>query len=168
MTSATSTHWYVIQCRAKQNQRAQDNLENQGFTCFHPLLQVEKMRAGRRQLREESLFPGYLFIQLDETAPSWHTIRSTRGVLRMVAFGQQPVPVPNAVIEQLQQVPEAQGNSKPVFTAGDILRIEHGPFANLETTFERFDGDERVVVLLNMLQKQQQLTMKLADVTAAN
>lgn len=37
----------------------------------------------------ESLFPGYLFIQLDQLNDNWHPIRSTRGVNQLVTFGKQ-------------------------------------------------------------------------------
>ena len=90
--------WYVVQCRANQNYRAQENLENQGFTCFQPQLCLEKVRAGRRVQRQEPLFPGYLFIQLSEQDSGWHTIRSTRGVTKLVAFGDRPAAVPPSVI----------------------------------------------------------------------
>ncbi|ASK21741.1 hypothetical protein CEK60_21765 [Halomonas sp. N3-2A] len=84
VSSPRGAAWYVIQCRANQNFRAQENLENQGFTCFQPRLCVEKLRAGRRRRCHEPLIPGYLFIQLHEQGQSWHAIRSTRGVQKLV------------------------------------------------------------------------------------
>lgn len=163
--------WYVIQCRANQNQRAQANLENQGFTCFHPQLNVEKLRAGRRVTRLEPLFPGYLFIQLCEQSQSWYTIRSTRGVQKLVAFGQYPLPVPDDVIDSLRHAQSANDNPNgnthakvPAINPGDRLRIESGPFASLEGVFKRFDGQERVVVLLGLLQKQHELKLAVKDI----
>lgn len=166
MDNATTSQpaWYVIQCRANQNLRAQANLENQGFTCFHPQLNVEKLRAGRRVTLPEPLFPGYLFIRLCERTQSWHTIRSTRGVQKLVAFGHYPVPVPDDVIDALHQAQSSANDDIPAIRPGDHLRIENGPFADLEGVFLRFDGQERVVILLGLLQKQHQLCLELKDV----
>src|SRR5690606_41037685 len=83
-----SRDWSSDVCSSDLNYRARENLENQGFTCFLPELSVERLRAGRRIQREEPLFPGYLFIRLDR-ASGWHTVRSTRGVQKLVTFGNQ-------------------------------------------------------------------------------
>lgn len=155
--------WYVIQCRANQNRRAQANLENQGYTCFHPQLSVERLRAGRRVTRAEPLFPGYLFIHLCQRTQSWHRIRSTRGVQKLVAFGLYPVPVPDEVIEALRQAQSANDDI-PAIRPGDRLRIRNGPFTNLEGVFQRFDGDERIVVLLSLLHKQHELHLPAGDI----
>ncbi|WP_166643097.1 transcription/translation regulatory transformer protein RfaH [Alcanivorax sp. 24] len=162
-TAASQNAWYVVQCRANQNYRARENLENQGFTCFLPELSVERLRAGRRIQREEPLFPGYLFIRLDR-AGGWHTVRSTRGVQKLVTFGNQPVPVPDQVVEELQTRTESQ-HQEQAFAPGDTLRIENGPFKDLEAVFQRFDGQERVIVLMGMLHKQHQLTLSIKDVS---
>ena len=159
--------WYVVQCRANQNFRAQENLENQGFTCFQPRLRVEKLRAGRRTHRIEPLFPGYLFVQFEEYGPSWHTVRSTRGVHRLVAFGDQPARVPAGVVDALMQNAhdgEQGHDAEPAIRSGDRLRIENGPFANLEATFQSYDGEQRAIVLLEMLHKQHRLSLALKDV----
>lgn len=166
LSPAPKAAWYVVQCRANQNFRAQENLENQGFTCFQPQLRVEKLRAGRRVQRTEPLFPGYLFIQLHKEGQSWHSIRSTRGVQKLVAFGDYPMTMPDEVIEELRINTDVANNETPIIRPGDRLRIENGPFANFEAVFERFDGQERVVVLLGMLHKQHALTLALKDVAA--
>ncbi|QJX01463.1 transcriptional activator RfaH [Alcanivorax sp. IO_7] len=122
--------WYVVQCRANQNFRAQENLENQGFTCFQPRIRVEKLHAGRRTHRTEPLFPGYLFIRFEEYGPSWHTVRSTRGVNKLVAFGERPARVPGSVVEALMQSSQARErgeDAEPAIRPGDRLRIERGP-----------------------------------------
>lgn len=166
-TSPQPPAWYVVQCRANQNFRAQENLENQGFICFQPQLRVEKLRAGRRVVRDEPLFPGYFFIQLYERGQSWHSIRSTRGVQKLVAFGDRPVAIPDGVVEDLRNHSGVDDNDAPIIRPGDRLRIENGPFANFEAVFERFDGRERVVVLLGMLHRQHALTLALKDVRVA-
>jgi len=158
--------WYVVQCRANQNYRAQENLENQGFTCFQPQLCLEKVRAGRRVRCQEPLFPGYLFIQLSEQDSGWHTIRSTRGVTKLVAFGDRPAAVPPSVIDALKlQTQTSANDDRPALRPGDRLRIAQGPFADMEAVFHRFDGQERAIVLLNILHKQHRLTLALKDIS---
>ena len=44
------------------------------------------------------LFPGYLFIQLDEKLENWSPIRSTKGVQNFVKFGLNFAKIPDSVI----------------------------------------------------------------------
>lgn len=61
------------------------------------------------------------------------------------------------------QTQVSANDDRPALYPGDRLRIEHGPFANMEAVFHRFGGQERAIVLLNMLQKQHHLTLALKD-----
>lgn len=81
--------WYLIQCKPRQDSRAEENLTRQDFKCYRPTHRVERVQRGRRTTSMESLFPGYLFIQLDQLNDNWHPIRSTRGVNQLVTFGKQ-------------------------------------------------------------------------------
>lgn len=155
--------WYLIQCKPKQDLRAEQNLRNQSFSCYRPVHQVEKIRSGRRVRVEESLFPGYLFIRLDCMHDNWYAIRSTRGVARLVTFGQEPARIAPLIINTIKN----HADSKPLkasLCCGDRVRITEGPFVELEALFMRTDGDERVVLLLNMLHREQQLTLPLRAV----
>jgi transcriptional antiterminator RfaH len=151
----TSRNWYVIQCKAKESFRAAENLENQGFEVFHPFIQVEKVRQGKLKLVDEPLFPYYLFIHLSEVADNWRPIRSTRGVLKLVSFGHQPVRVADELVEMLRErvAPQPEDYLK----AGDRVLIEEGPFKGLNAIFQTKRGEERVILLLDLLQKQQRL-----------
>jgi transcriptional antiterminator RfaH len=151
----TSRNWYVIQCKAKESFRAAENLENQGFEVFHPFIQVEKVRQGKLKLVDEPLFPYYLFIHLSEVADNWRPIRSTRGVLKLVSFGHQPVRVADELVEMLRErvAPQPEDYLK----AGDRVLIEEGPFKGLNAIFQTKKGEERVILLLDLLQKQQRL-----------
>ncbi|HCJ30844.1 MAG TPA: transcription/translation regulatory transformer protein RfaH, partial [Pseudomonas sp.] len=82
--------WYLVQCRVRQDERAEENLTRQGYECLRPTITRERLLRGRRQSVVESLFPGYLFIRLGAEA-DWGPLRSTRGVLRVVGFGEGAV-----------------------------------------------------------------------------
>ncbi len=106
----------------------------------------------------EPLFPGYLFVHLHPGIDNWQPVRSTRGVLRMVSFGGGPLPVPDALIRDIQLRAQDLGRqAEPVFHAGEKVRIADGPFAELDGIFQCFDGEERAIVLLQIMQRQQKI-----------
>lgn len=159
-------NWYLIQTKPRQTQRAEEQLNNQGYTVFLPLLEVERVRAKRRILVPEPMFPNYLFIQLCRWTDNWHPIRSTRGVSRMVRFAaDKPVPVPDEVIAAIQERAHGQ-EIKQWLKAGDRVQITRGCFHDMEAIFQSYDGEERVVLLLNFLHQQSRLKLPVTDIKA--
>lgn len=156
--------WYLVQCKPRQDERAEDNLERQGYRCYRPQYSRERIVRGSRQTIVESLFPGYLFIALAEDA-NWAPLRSTRGVNRLVAFGGMPLKVDERFIEQLQH--RCEKTVQPALCLGDSVRITAGEFAELDAIFMAMDGDERAILLLNILNRQQRVSLPLASVAKA-
>src|SRR5688572_4888026 len=100
--STTQLRWYLVHCKPHQDERAIENLERQGFVCYRPVREVERYREGKRYVSRESLFSGYVFIQLDRVNDNWYPIRSTRGVNGIVRFHEYPLPVRDEIIEAIR------------------------------------------------------------------
>ncbi|QJQ94702.1 MULTISPECIES: transcription/translation regulatory transformer protein RfaH [Halomonadaceae] len=166
-TSDALPRWYAIQCKGGESFRATEHLSNQGYEVFHPLLEVQKKRRNRLVWVAEPLFPYYMFIRLDRVASNWGPIRSTRGVLKLVGFGGEPLAVDDSLIETLRQHARAARDDEPVanvyFRTGEPVEIVEGPFRDLQAVFEAQKGEERAIVLLNMLHKQQRLEMPISQ-----
>lgn len=152
------TAWYLLQSKPRQTERARENLKNQGFHCFLPMAQIERVQKNKRTFVPEPLFPGYLFIQLNNVTDNWSPIRSTRGVARLVAFNGEPQVVRQEVMDALFQRNEAPLVIE-TFQPGDAVRITQGPFAHIEAIFQAYSGEERVVLLLKLLNQMQQLQL---------
>ena len=155
--------WYAVQHKPAQANRAIANLEYQGIECFHPEIEVETIQGGKRRMKVEPLFRGYLFIHLELTDPMWHKLRSTRGVVRVVSFGNRPSPIDDQIIEQIRHGMEAAEEAGGI-KAGDRLEILEGPFRGLNATFQEYDGETRAMILIDFLQKQHRVSMELEKV----
>jgi transcriptional antiterminator RfaH len=156
--------WYVIQCKPREDWRALEHLNRQGFVCYLPTLRVERLRQGRKLVAQESFFPRYLFIHLDEVRDNWVPIRSTRGVSHMVRFNEQPLPIRDEIIEQIRTRLAGNRPHVPCLRPGERVRITEGAFSDVEAIFVANDGDERVVLLLNILHHEQKLKFPLGSV----
>lgn len=150
-------HWYLIHTKPRQERRALENLERQGYPCYLPMFPVQKIRRAKLTTVEESLFPRYLFIQLDigPQGLDWGPIRSTMGVSRLVRFGVEAAKVDQRVINFLREHENTlRTASAEHFTPGERLTVLDGPFAGLEAIFQITDGEKRVIVLIEMLSQQ--------------
>ena len=160
VTAHDESGWYVVYTKPRQETRALENLCNQGFECFLPTLVSERLRAGHRIEILEALFPRYLFIYLKAGSSNWSAIRSTRGVARLVEFGGTAARVSPALIAVLAEQPAQQ---KPLFEVGEKLKVVDGPFvgiaAELLRVYETPDGEARVMVLMDILTKQQKISL---------
>lgn len=162
-----AAQWYLIQCKPRQEVRAEQNLRIQNFSCYCPQHMVEKIHRGKKTVIQQPLFPGYLFINLCKLSDNWHAIRSTRGVLRLVTFANEPLPVADAIIDDIQ-ARLSRVASQPLFKEGMPVAITEGPFRDLNAVFCRADGEERAIILLNLLNRQQHLRVPIRALAATN
>jgi len=152
---APQADWYVIQTKPREDQRALENLSAQNFEAFQPRCTVTRRRGGQRREVLEPLFPGYVFVALDRLEQDWGPIRSTRGVARLVRFGDEIPALPRGLVEQLRAL-DGIVLTDPLarLKRGDTVRITDGPLAGMQAAFEMLDGERRVFVLLDWMQRR--------------
>jgi transcriptional antiterminator RfaH len=155
--------WYAVQSKARQEQRAELNLQHQGFECYSPKYIRQQIKGGKKRVSEEYLFPGYLFVNLSREE-SWVPLRHTRGVTRIVSFGDKPLVVDGEVIVQLKTRSDAQVADSEI-AVGERVLISDGPLAGLEAIFMSMDGEERVVLLMSLLHRQQQIVVPRSNIS---
>jgi transcriptional antiterminator RfaH len=152
--------WYVIMTKPSQDEVAEQNLKNQNYEVYRPTMVQQKKRRGKSVTVVESLFPRYLFIKLDDQNQNWGPIRSTKGVVQLVKFGHKLAEISPLIIEAIQQR-EAALLNQPVentLKQGDALRVESGPFYGLQGVFEKYDADQRIIALMDILGQSQKIT----------
>ena len=162
----TDRHWYLVQCKPRQCFRALEHLQNQAFEAFLPTQSREVLRRGKRETVSEPLFPHYLFVRLSHVADNWAPLRSTRGVAKVVRFGDLPLQVPDDIVLALKQ--PAPMKSQALFSAGDKVEITEGALTGLDAIFAASDGDERVVLLIKLLHQEQVIKVPLTHIRRAN
>lgn len=162
--------WYAVQTKPRQEEVARENLERQGYRVYLPRLQLKKRRNNRWQTVIEPLFPGYLFLHIDLNNDNVAPVRSTFGVRAMVRFGHECVAVADDIIAWLQQRERREFGSEEeadLFKPGDKVQITHGPFGGLEAVYEMKRSDDRVMLLIEILGRKNQIAVALDDVTPA-
>jgi transcriptional antiterminator RfaH len=166
IAAADQPRWYLIQTRPRQADRAEENLLRQGYLVYHPRFAAQRLHRGRRIEREESLFPNYLFIRLQRWVDNWYPLRSTRGVARLVTFGQDPLPVADPVIDEIRRRVDRQ-HAEPAHKPGDQVRIIDGPFAGLDAIFQTEKDEQRALLLIDFLHRQVTVQLPLSSIHSA-
>ena len=151
-------NWYLLQCKPNQQNRAEEHLANQGFFTYAPQLKVERVIRRKRVVRDEAVFPGYVFIQLNQ-ASNWRALHATRGVSRLVGFNGNPQMVPDDLVLSLQQQYSADQVPKALFKAGDCVQITEGCFKHIDAIVKAVTSDERIIVLMTILHSEQMIAV---------
>jgi len=160
--------WYLIQSKPRLELVALENLSNQGYECYLPMMNIEKQVQKEIQVQKTPLFPRYLFINLenDYFAKSWGPIRSTKGVSSLVRFGVEPAKIHDDLIGVIKFTEnQYEAKIEPLYKPGQILRILNGPFKGFESIYKGMDGQMRVIVLFEFMQKSSTVTLSLDKVS---
>ncbi|WP_421938182.1 transcription termination/antitermination protein NusG [Pelagibius sp.] len=149
--------------------RAQINLERQGFETYLPRYQRERRHARRRELVKAPLFPGYVFVRFDLDTARWRSINGTFGVNHLICYGDRPAAVPEGVVEEIVARMDESGlialEPRP-FHQGEALQIVSGSLSNCRGLFERMADKNRVILLLSLLGRQVRVQAPLNVVAA--
>ena len=155
--------WYVVCCKPRQEAAAEENLHRHGFQIYLPHICTRQRSRGQWVNAVEVLFHRYIFIQLDAQLRSIAPIRSTRGVVGLLQFGGHPAVVPNAVMDALLQREDVESglhlDTRQLFSAGVRIKLVDGPLSGMEGVLTQQDGDQRVVVLLELLGNVNKVTV---------
>lgn len=156
--------------KPREDERAEQHLLNQGYEIFRPLIRHYGIKQGKQVARVEPLFPRYIFIRLDDVMSNWSKIRSTRGVAQLVRFADLPAIVPASIIGLLKgqcvddNILDITGDEPFVFKSGDSVEITEGSFKGLQAIIAEQKGEDRVLLFLNLLGKQQTLEIPISQV----
>ena len=144
--------WYVLKTRPRQEDRAVTHLENQSFIVYCPWLI-------RKDGSREPLFTGYMFIQLDQFAESFHKVRSTRGVQNIIRYGEWWATAEDEFIDYLKFKENGYRNV-PLFTRDQHVVFTDGPFKGFEAIYVCANGEQRAMVLLTILNRRQTIVVE--------
>ncbi len=149
--------WRVVTTQRHREAIARARLARLGLETYLPLLrQWPRPPVGSDV---GPLFPGYLFVRAHD--PQLHRITRTPGVVGLLGFGGEPARLEDAVIDFLRGREEPDGiiPARPL-PAGAAVRVIDGPWRGLIAILERpVSGRERVLVLLDILQRQTRVEM---------
>ena len=162
--------WFVLQYKAKSHHKAVRNLKQQGFETFLPLTNLTLRQNSRFINATQPLFPGYMFITFDSTKSEWYKINNTYGVSRLVTFNNILKSIPNEVIEYLLERCNLSGELLPVkkYERDDKVKILKGPFANFIANVEKYETDQRIWVLMDLMSRRAKLQISLEEIQLSN
>jgi transcriptional antiterminator RfaH len=163
--------WYVVHTQPQNELRAELNLRRQGFTTYLPRYLRPRRHARKLETVARPLFPRYVFVALDLARDRWRTIQSTFGVSTLVVAGDEPLSVPEGVVDEIRAREGDDGFVTLGLPAGvgpgSRVRLIDGIFADAKGVLERVADDRRVAILLELLGREVRVFVPMASVGTA-
>jgi transcription antitermination factor NusG len=149
--------WYALHSKPLKEDLLFEQLSLRKIEAFYPRIRVQTVNPRARKVK--AYFPGYVFVHVDLDAIGYSKLQWMPGATGLVSFGSEPASIPDGLIGAIRYKVERVNSIGIEFydklKPGDNLMIRTGPFAGYEAIFdEQISGDERVRVLLKLLQKR--------------
>ena len=148
-----SKEWFVLKFKPNSHDQATRNLNRQGFETFLPLYDTTSRKLSRFINTSKPLFPGYMFIRFDKAESGWHKINNTYGVSHLITFNSIVKPIPSRFVYNLMKRYDLSGKLLPIqkLKKGDPVTVSSGPFTNFIATVEKYEDDQRIWVLMDLM-----------------
>lgn len=150
--------WYLVLTKPREENRATLNLKTRGITAYFPRVEVSRLQRGKPKQLIEPLFPRYLFVQLTDDA-GFSSVRYTPGICDFVRFAQRFAKVSDSLIASLKQHESHQQKMISLPDIGDKVTITQGSFRGVEAIIHARKGEDRILLLLELLNQQAELEM---------
>lgn len=139
-------HWFVLYTKPRNEKKVATQLEKMGLRAYCPLVTEIKQWSDRKKKVETPLIPSYIFIQIDSADRD--LVFQVPGVVRYLFWLGKPAIVRDNEISTLKEWVDGSHKIKVEgIQAGDVMKIETGPFKGQEAMVEQV-GENRLQLLL--------------------
>jgi transcription termination/antitermination protein NusG len=158
-TAPAGAQWFALHTLSGQENKVKNYIErfkvaeemdDSIFEVLLPTEVVSEVKNGKKSSKVRKLYPGYVFIQMklyDEDAKlinkPWYFVKEVAGVIGFVG-GEHPAALRQVEIDEIRaRIEAANGKEVPKvqYAVGEEVKINDGPFANLNGRIDEIDPD---------------------------
>jgi len=153
--------WYVLKVQSNRERTIRDSLlrrikrdhlEEYFGEIIIPTEKVVETKSGKKRVREQRLYPGYVMIQMILNDDSWYLVRDTSGVGDFTGAAGKPIPMKDEEIERMlgqeETKEEEPAKVKINLAVGDTVKINEGTFESFEGSVEAIDDTSGKISVL--------------------
>ena len=141
-------YWVIASYKINEIKRLEVNLLNQKFAYYLPKITKKKVNSPPK---EEVLFPGYIFININ--IKNYSALKNTKGIKKILKFGNNISYIPDEEIKTFKFL-EKSSKKDPMISKikiGQEAIISKGSFRGTIVQIISLPSKNRVNVLLSIL-----------------
>ena len=162
--------WYVVQTKPSAEAQAGRHLRRQAYEVWTPQTWTTRRCRGQVIPTMAPVFANYIFVEVDLDNDRWLAINGTRGVKRMLRFGDRPSPIEHREFARLRarigeepiQERDLISAMRPLLEVDDLVAVQDGPFESFTGTVLETAGG-RAKIMLSLFGRQTETEMDSAS-----
>tara|TARA_B100000780_G_scaffold12523_1_gene8483 strand:+ start:203 stop:679 length:477 start_codon:yes stop_codon:yes gene_type:complete len=155
-------YWLIASYKINEIKRVERNLLNQKFIYFLPKIMIKKINSS---IKEEVLFPGYIFI--NTSFENYSALQYTIGIKNVIKFGTNIPFITDGEIKSIKII-EERSKIDPVVSEvqiGQDAIISRGSLKGSMVKICSLPSKQRVGILLSFLGSTRRINIPERDLT---
>lgn len=149
--------WYVLRVQSGREESVANSLRKK-LTLLKfddrvrqvavPKQKVTEIKEGKKRIKAQKVFPGYIFLEMALDDDLWYLLRDTGGIGDFVGSQQKPLPMTSAEVRKIMDIMEEKEEPKEVkidLQKHDAVKIKEGPFENFDGVVEEVNPARGIV-----------------------
>ena len=147
--------WFAVQTRPRHEKKVARELLGKSVCNFLPLLSEKHSWSDRQREVQMPLFPGYVFVRLQDDLDGRIPVLRTMGVVGFVGGRGLGSAIPDDQIQAIQSVLDAKVpvGPYPFLKIGQMVRIIGGSLDGVKGIIAGKNGDASLVISIEMIQR---------------
>jgi transcriptional antiterminator NusG len=152
------TKWYVLRVISGKERKVKEYLDKEVkisgwtqaiFQVLCPVEKVFKVQAGKKVLREKTLFPGYLMLEAAEGKLNDEMIQTIKNITGVIHFLGKDHPTSlrksevNKMFGKMDEVSEQGIGYAEPYIVGETVKIVDGPFNDFNGVVEEVNEEKK-------------------------
>ena len=156
-TTPQEKQWFVVRVQSGREEQVADALKRrvqsaslgeQITDVVVPMEKVTEIRAGRKQVRDKKLYPGYIMVEMVLNKETWFVVRETPGIGDFLGL-KEPIAMKEHEVAKMKAAQAVGDEDRPKiridFQKGDSIRVKEGAFENFEGIVEDINEQKGLV-----------------------
>ena len=169
-------HWYAVHTYSGHEKKVKTNIERRAetmglktkvFDILVPTTKESHVRQGKKSEVDRKVFPGYVFVEMVLDDNTWYLVKSTTGVIGFVGDAK-PTVVKDTEIKEIRKaidISETQPIFKPVWSIGQAVRVNSGPFADFTGSIQEINAPkDKVKVLISIFGRDTPVELEFSQI----
>lgn len=177
-----SKRWYVVHTYSGYENRVKSDLEHRIetmgmqdriFDIQIPMERVTEIKeGGKRETKDEKIFPGYVLVRMEMDDDSWTCVRNTPGVTGFLGGNGKPSPLSREEYNKMMRKSDKDNGPKRTavnLEVGTSVRVTSGPLADFDGQVSEVNaeaGKVKVALLIFGRETPVELTFDQIEVIA--
>ena len=158
--------WYAVYTIVRHEKAANARVAERGIDTFLPLREIKSRWKDRIKTIQSPLFPGYFFVNMKGSVEEQLNVLNTRGVVRILADGPNPVAIPDEQIRAIQMLVHSQMEYEqdPYDLKGGDAIVARGPLSGVRGKIIEQRGSHRLILSVDLIQRSVAVEVDIRDV----